>query len=73
MFNNITWESDLDCYTSYEYVRADWKNTFNFKVNKHLSTKVYIYARFDDSTKPKSGDSYFQLNESLTFGLDYSF
>lgn len=73
MFNNITWESDLDCYTSYEYVRADWKNTFNFKLNKHLSTKIYIYARFDDSTKPKSGDSYFQLNESLTFGLDYSF
>lgn len=73
MFDNVTWESDLDCYTSYEYVRADWKNTFNFKVNKYLSTKIYIYARFDDSTKPKSGDSYFQLNESLTFGLDYSF
>lgn len=73
MFDNITWESKLNFYTSYEYVRTDWENTFMFKISKYLSSKIYIHARFDDSTPPKSGDSYFQLKELLTFGLSYSF
>ena len=70
---NITWNSKLDYFTTYEKVVISWENTFDFKVSRYLSTTLFIHPRFDDGVKLTDDNrSYFQFKEMLTFGLSYS-
>ena len=72
VFKPIMWESRLSYTTNYEKALAEWENTFTFVVNKYLSTKLFLNARFDDGVNRKEGASYFQLQEILSFGLNYT-
>lgn len=71
--SNISWASRAYFYTNYKRVQIEWENTFQLRINKYLSTKVFLYPRFDDNYNRGSGKSYFQFYENFSFGLDLSF
>lgn len=73
ILENLTYRSKFDYFTTYEKVILNWENTFEFKFNRYLSTKVFLHGRFDDGvTLSEDNDSYFQFKEMLTFGLSYT-
>ncbi len=69
----LVWDSRLYFFTSYHHTTAEWENTFSLKVNKYLSTKLFLYPRFDDAVQKGSSNTYFQFKEYLSVGLDVSF
>lgn len=72
LLKELRWTSRLKYFTNYKYTLTEWENTFDFSINKYLSTKLYVYPRFDDSVN-KLDDTYMQLKEYLSLGINYSF
>lgn len=73
IFKNVHWHARVYYFTDYEKAQIEWENTFSMRINKALTTKLFLYPRFDDSVDRKEGDSYLQFNETLSLGLDISF
>ncbi len=78
MWKNISWTSRLYWFSNLHLTRVEWENTLNFAINRYMSTKLFLYPRFDDSSiKYKSGEdhsgSYFMFKEWLSLGLSYDF
>ena len=72
LMETLMWESRFSYTTNYEKVLAEWENTFTFTFNKYLSTKLFFHGRFDDGVTREPDDSYLQLQELLSFGLNYT-
>lgn len=73
IINSISWTGRIYYFTDYSKSQIEWENTFNFTINKFLSSKLFLYPRFDDSVRRKEGASYFQFNELLSLGLNLNF
>lgn len=69
----ISWSSRLYAFTDYDYLQGDWEHTFNFSINKYLSTQFYMHLRYDSSTDRDDSWKYWQFKEILSFGLTYKF
>lgn len=69
---NVSWSARIYYYTNYESSRFEWENTYTFTINKYLSTKLFLYPRFDDSVYKKD-ESYLQFKEWMSLGLNVSF
>lgn len=71
---NISWKGRIFYFTDYDSAKMEWENTFYLKINNFLTTKVFLYPRFDDGvSKKKDSNTYFQFNETLSLGFSYSF
>ena len=70
---NITYQTRMYGFTSFKRVEWEWENTFTFNFNKYISTKLFIYPRFDDSTVRDDHHGYFQFQEFFSLGFSYSF
>lgn len=69
LMKNVSWSGRIYWFTDYGNTKMEWENTFNLTINKYLSTKLYLYPRFDDSLSREEGESYFQFHELLSVGL----
>jgi len=69
---NVTWESRLNYFTSYENVKFEYENTLIMAISRFFSTRIYLNIRFDDSASTKDDKwKYFQVNELFSFGFNY--
>ena len=73
-FNKNVWlKSRFKYFTNYERMEIETENELNMALNRFFTTRIYVYARFDDSAGiPKDPDlGYIQMNEILSFGFNY--
>ena len=73
---NFFWKTRLYYYTPYDYVEAEWENSFTYAFSKYINAEVYSIWRFDDNRDRKYYDDnlgYFQFKEYFTLGLTYNF
>ena len=68
----MTWQSRFYAYTTYHKFELEWENTLTFNFNRYISTKLFLYPRFDDSAKRVNDLSYLQFKEYLSVGFSYS-
>ena len=69
----ISWNSRLYAFTDYEFVQGDWEHTFNFSINKYLSTQFYMHLRYDNAVSMHDSWKYWQFKEIVSIGLTYRF
>ena len=69
----LTWKTRLYGYTTYKRTELEWENTFTFRFNRYISSRVFIYPRFDDGVRRDNDHAFWQLKEFASIGFQYSF
>jgi hypothetical protein len=67
----VSWDSRLTYFTSYEKVITELENILNMSLSNAFSTRMYLNVRFDDSVPADPSLKYWQINQTLSFGLNY--
>lgn len=72
--DNISWKSRLFLFSDYHNFLGDWENTFNFQINKFLSSQIFLHPRFDTSSEASATKwRHWMFREVLSFGISYTF
>lgn len=66
-----SWDSRLTYFTSYDKVIAEFENSLNMSLSNAFSTRLYFNVRFDDSVPADPTLGFWQINQTLSFGLNY--
>lgn len=67
----VTWRSRFKYFTSYKKVESEFENSIDIALSRFLSTRVYLNVRFDDGVPADTDYRYFQIHQTLSFGLNY--
>lgn len=67
----ISWKSRVKYFTNYSKVEAELENTLTMSLSQLFSTTIYLNLRFDDSVPSHEDYKYLQVNEVISFGLNY--
>ena len=73
LMESLTWKTRLYGYSTYKRTELEWENTFTFRFNRYISSRVFIYPRFDDGVRRDDHYAFWQLNEFASIGFQYSF
>ncbi|MDR1402249.1 MAG: DUF3078 domain-containing protein, partial [Tannerellaceae bacterium] len=68
---NISWQSRFYLKTNFKENLIEFENTLILAITRHFSTRIYLYPRYDDKEVEGKEQSYFQLNQLLSFGFNY--
>lgn len=72
--SNISMRTRLFAFTDYNYFQGNVETTWDFAINKFLSTQIYVNMRYDSSSDFNlSRWHYWMMKEILSFGLSYTF
>ena len=73
----ISWANRMYWMSNFEYNIWEWENTIEFVVTKLITTRLYLYPRFDNSNekyrKNSRFDTSWMFKEWLSLGLTYNF
>ena len=67
----VSWDSRLTYFTSYEKVVSEFENSLNMSLSNAFSTRIYVNVRYDDGVPADPDLNYWQVNQTLSFGLNY--
>lgn len=69
---HVSWSSRFVYFTTYEKINSEFENTLNLQISRFFSTRINLQIRYDDGVeRPEDFQSYFQINELLSFGFNY--
>lgn len=72
--SNISMRTRLFAFTDYSYFQGNIETTWDFAINKFLSTQIYANLRYDSSSDFNLCKwHHWMLKEILSFGLSYTF
>lgn len=67
----ISWKSRIKYFTNYSKVEAEFENTLNVSLSQYFSTRLYLHLRYDDGVPSHPDYKYLQINEVVSFGLNF--
>lgn len=73
LFPQVKWKTRLYGYTTYKRAEVEWENTITLSISKYISTNIFVYPRFDDSTERDNDMGYWQFKEYCSLGITYAF
>ena len=73
LLEQLSWKTRLYGYSTYKRSELEWENTFTLRFNRYISSRIFIYPRFDDGVRRDDHHAYWQLKEFASIGFQYSF
>ena len=83
---DISWHSRLYWFSNFKLTRIENEHTINFSINKYLSSKLYLYPRYEDTkfynfkqnedgsrAEDSARRTHWMFKEWLSLGLNYDF